>query len=230
MKQLQRTLTLLAIGLLAGGNAFAVSNGDFTVNLVGWDTLGDTSSQSGAALLTNAFDANDDNDANFNFSGTAAAYADVLEAAAGLSYGTLGENAYEGALLKQTFTVNAGDTLSFQWNFLSNEVGAAFSQPDFAFVVINNAVTQLGGVPQASVTPGLNSFAAQTGWNTFSQTFANAGSVTLALGVVDATDYITTSALMVDQVTLSAVPEPGALMLLGAGMVFSGWLERRRRG
>lgn len=220
-------LAALAAGLLSGGNAFAVTNGDFTVSLAGWDAVGDASVQSSAALLTTAYDANDDVAGNFNFSGASAQDAPVLESQAGLTSGALG-NAWDGSLIKQTFTVNAGDTLSFQWNFLSNE--GTSGQPDFGFVVINGALTQLGSVAQASVTPGLNGFAAQTGWNTFSQTFANAGSVTLALGVVDANDVVTTSALMVDQVTLSAVPEPGALMLLGAGLVASGWSQRRRRG
>ncbi len=232
MKQAQRhliALAALAAGLFSGGNAFAVTNGDFSIDLAGWDAVGDASVQSSAALLTSAYDAGDDPSGNFHFSGASAQDAPVLEAQAGLTSGALG-NAWDGSLIKQTFTVNAGDTLSFQWNFLSNEVGAEFSQPDFAFVVINGALTQLGGVAQATLSPGLNGFAAQTGWNTFSQTFANADTVTLALGVVDVNDTVTTSALMVDQVTLSAVPEPGALMLLGAGMVFSGWSQRRRRG
>jgi len=234
MKQAQRhliALAALAAGLFSGGNAFAVTNGDFTVSLAGWDAVGDASVQSSVALLTSAYDAGDDASGNFNFSGNPAVdtQVDGLETLAGLNANALG-NAWDGSLIKQTFTVNAGDTLSFQWNFLSNEVGAEFSQPDFAFVVINGALTQLGGVAQATLSPGLNGFAAQTGWNTFSQTFANADTVTLALGVVDVNDTVTTSALMVDQVTLSAVPEPGALMLLGAGMVFSGWSQRRRRG
>lgn len=230
MKQAQRhliALATLAAGMLCGGNAFAVTNGDFSIDLAGWDAVGDASVQSGAALLTSAYDAGDDASGNFNFSGASAQDAPLLESQAGLASGALG-NAWDGSLIKQTFTVNAGDTLSFQWNFLSNEDGVS-GQPDFGFVVIGGTLTQLGGVAQATITPGLNGFAAQTGWNTFSQTFANAGSVTLALGVVDVNDTVTTSALMVDQVTLSAVPEPGALMLLGAGMVFTGWSQRRRR-
>jgi hypothetical protein len=229
MKQLQRTLTLLAMGLLAGGNAFAVNNGDFTVDLVGWDTLGDASVQGGAALLSNAYDAADDNGNSFNFSGTAAVDAPVLEAAAGLASGTLSSTGWDGSLLQQSFAVNAGDTLSFNWNFLSNEPGQNDIRPDFAFVVINGVLTQLGSVALATTQPGLNGFAAQTGWSTFSQTFASAGNVTLALGVVDVDDVTVSSALLVDQVTLAAVPEPGALVLLGAGLVFSGWSQRRRR-
>lgn len=230
MKHAQRhllALAALAAGLLSAGNAFAVTNGDFSVSLAGWDAAGDVSVQSGAALLTTAYDGTDDDTlGSFNFSGFAAVDAPVIESAAGLASGALG-NAWDGSLIKQTFTVNAGDTLSFQWNFLSNEPVLG-NLPDFGFVVIDGTVTQLGGVAQATVTPGLNGFAAQTGWNTFSQTFANAGTVTLALGVVDADDVVTTSALMVDQVTLSAVPEPGALVLLGAGLVASGWTRRRR--
>jgi len=232
MKQFPRSLAVLATlatGLLTGGNALAVTNGDFTLNLVGWDALGDASSQGGTALLTTAFDASDDTGGNFNFSGVAAADAPVLETAAGLGAGSLSSTGWDGSLIQQSFAVNAGDTLQFNWNFLSNEPAQASSKPDFAFVVINGTLTQLGSVAQATTQPGLTGFAAQTGWSTFSQTFASAGNVTLSLGVVDAEDVTVSSALLVDQVTLSAVPEPGALLLLGTGLVCSGWSRRRRR-
>jgi hypothetical protein len=44
--------------------------------------------------------------------------------------------AIEGSAIKQTFTANAGQTLSFSWNFLTNESVGNDANPnfnDFAF-------------------------------------------------------------------------------------------------
>ncbi len=233
---LKAGLIATTMGLLFAGNAMAaVTNGGFAGNsLTGWSTLGDVTTASGGAFLTTAsLEFQDDftEDAGtFNASGTSA-YDVALggfEAFAGLNAGDLDspDFAYEGSLLKQTFTVNAGDTLSFNWNMFTNE-GAAGA--DYAFVAINGALTTLATASNASLASVPYSFS--TGASVFSQTFASASSVTLAFGVVDLGDYGVTSALWLDNVALTAaVPEPETYAMLLAGLGFIVASSRRKNG
>ena len=233
---LKAGLIATTMGLLFAGNAMAaVTNGGFAGNsLTGWSTMGDVTTASGGAFLTTAsLEFQDDftEDAGtFNASGTSA-YDVALggfEAFAGLNAGDLDspDFAYEGSLLKQTFTVNAGDTLSFNWNMFTNE-GAAGA--DYAFVAINGALTTLANASNASLASVPYSFS--TGASVFSQTFASASSVTLAFGVVDLGDYGVTSALWLDNVALTAaVPEPETYAMLLAGLGFIVASSRRKNG
>ncbi len=232
---LKAGLIATTVGLLFAGNAMAaVTNGGFAGNsLTGWSTLGDVTTQSGGAFLTTAsLDFQDDfpEDAGtFNASGTAA-YDIALggfEAFAGLNAGDLDtpDFAYEGSLLKQTFSVNAGDTLSFNWNMFTNEGTSA----DYAFIAINGVLTKLAPASDAIIPSVPYDFS--TGASVFSQSFAAASSVTLAFGVVDLTDYGVTSALWLDNVQLVAapVPEPETYAMLLAGLGLMGAVARRRK-
>ncbi len=230
---LKAGLIATTVGLLLAGNAMAaVTNGGFAGNsLTGWSTLGDVTTASGGAFLTTAsleFQDDFSEDAGtFNASGTSA-YDVALggfEAFAGLNAGALDspDFAYEGSLLTQTFSVNAGDTLSFNWNMFTNEGTNA----DYAFVAINGVLTTLATASNANVASVPYSFS--TGASVFSQTFANASSVTLAFGVVDLGDYGVTSALWLDNVALTAaVPEPETYAMLLAGLGFIVASSRRK--
>lgn len=230
---IKQTLLAASLGLLFAGNALALGNGDFSSGLTGWNTLGDVAVQSGAALMTTAsVDFEDDFPAvagAFNASGVAAADIAVIETSLGLAAYALDLNAVdsasEGSLLKQIFNVDAGDTLSFDWNFFTNEgVGA-----DYAFVSINGNVTTLASVAAADVA-GVT-YAWSTGVTAFSQVFAAATTVDLAFGVVDRSDYTVTSALTIDNVTVIAAPVPEAdtYALMGLGLGLVGLLARRRK-
>lgn len=222
---LKASLIAATAGLMFAGNAMAaVTNGGFAGNsLTGWNTLGDVATQSGGAFLTTASLFDDDfpeDAATFNASGTSA-YDIALggfESFAGLNAGALDtpDFAFEGSLLTQTVSINAGDTLSFNWNFFTNEGTSA----DYAFVAINGVVSVLAPA-QSALIPSVP-FDFSTGASLFSQTFATASSVTLAFGVVDLTDYSVTSALWLDNVQLTAaVPEPEtyAMLLAGLGII-----------
>ena len=235
---LKSSVIAAVIAILFASNATAaVTNGGFAGNsLTGWSFLGDVTTQSGGAFLTTASLTNQDDfpeDAGtFNASGLSA-YDIALggfEAFAGLNAGELDapDFAYEGSLLKQTFSVNAGDTLSFNWNMFSNEGGELSPNPDYAFVAINGAFIKLSSASSAVIPSVPYDFS--TGAGAFNQTFANASSVTLAFGVVDLTDYGVTSALWLDNVKLVAapVPEPETYALLLAGLGLIGAVSRRR--
>jgi len=228
------SLITLALATLSAP-ALAVSNGQFTQGLNGWDTLGDVSVQSPNTLvLTSALDATDDLGGSFNFSGAPAQMAlnvGGVEEFAGLSIGALNgvnpglDEAAEGSVARQMFSVQAGDTLSLSWQLLTNEQGPD-AKSDLGFLVLNGTLFELALAPNATGAGALG-FAAGTGWSTFTHTFTQSGLASLALGVVDRGDFVTTSALAVQNVSITPVPEPRtwALVLGGAAVL----LAARRR-
>lgn len=231
MNTMQRRVLALTLGALFAAPALALDNGTFDTDLAGWSTAGDVAWRAGTAVLTTAFDASDDGGTNFNRSGTAPALAGGdLEAFAGLGATALDGpvQAYEGSAIRRSFTVSAGDVLSFDWRLLTND-GA---MPDRAFVALDGvfAAAGLADATAAQAAGAALGYGAGTGWASFSHTFASSGTHTLALGVVDAGDYVGSSALQLDNVMLSPVPEADglALALAGAGLLAAG--GRRRRG
>lgn len=204
-KLMSRACALAA--LLAAAQAHALD----------WTLLGDVQHTGDALALTTAYD--DADEGPFNLSGTAAAWIDQVEAAAGVAQGALDlpdEPAYEGSLARTTFTVAAGDTLSFNWSFSTLET--LFQ--DRAFAVVNGQLFTLA--TRAGAVPGSG---------TFSITFASPGTATLALGVVDTGDVLGVSSLNVQNVTLAPVPEPAgwALWLGGAALLAGVGRMRRQR-
>jgi hypothetical protein len=130
-----------------------------------------------------------------------------IESFLGLSSGTLdglgNGNATEGSAIKQTFSGTAGQTLTFDWNFLTNETTPA-SFNDFAFIsLFPGGNSTLADTNSRFPLLGNNvSFNSETGFNTFSFSLPDDGDYTLGLGVVDVNDTIVDSALLVDNVNL----------------------------
>lgn len=175
-------------------------------------------------------------------SGNFAAPASDLETFLGLSSGSLSNvgngPAVEGAAIKQTFTAKAGDIISFDFNFGTLETpGTDFN--DFAFLTLNSDVFKLADTTSTTVSPldppnfgprrggvlETTSFAGRTGIRTFSTKIQNTGTYTLGIGVVDAgADRFVPSALLVDNIKLTSVPEPASTLgvltfgALGAGL------------
>lgn len=225
----------------ASGTAQAqVTNGGFNTNLNGWTTFGDASVQAGAPegtgqlwLTTDAVaDAN-----SRNLSGTdplATGITGGLEESVGLTIGALDPTdnfAAEGSGVSQSFAANAGDTLSFSWNFLTADDGSSTDFADYAFVVLDGQLIQLASVANATLGSGAAGYLSETGLQTFSFSFAAGGTHQISFGVADVGDYTVTSALAVDavQLTASAVPEPAPTALLAAGLALLGWRTRQRR-
>jgi hypothetical protein len=253
--RLARTVVLLG-GLMAGTLAHAsITNGNFATGLSGWQTFGDvaalSSSPTGLGLpinsstlvLSTATLGSDDYpfaDGHYNVSGHDAGVIGTpggLEDFVGAPIGSLDPDPvnhtsflWEGSAARQSFTVQAGDTLSVTWNLLSADRDFA----DSAFVVIDThtanglQVLALGDASQA--TQALNGNLLQTGPQQFSYTFANAGTVTLSLGVADLNAPDQSTLLTVNQVQLtSAVPESGTTALALAGLLACGLFLRRQR-
>ncbi len=127
----------------------------------------------------------------------------------------------EGSGLQQTFSAGLGDTLSFDWNFLTNEsVGTAAVEDntfpffnDFAFVSVRTDSGLVFIEPLAdtqsifSDTEPDNFFDKETGFGTFEYLVPTAGEYTVGFGVVDVSIDGTgerVSALLVDDVEVAA--------------------------
>ncbi len=138
------------------------------------------------------------------------------------------------------FTVGAGDTtLTFQYDFLSNEPAQQTPRNDFAFDAIFTTV----GALQGSVNNFVNQTAAtslfgpqspfifHTGYQTLSLNVSGLapGTYDLGIGVTDVTNTSHASGLLIDNVQVSAVPEPSTLGLIVAGAAGFAAIRRRIR-
>lgn len=210
--------------------------------LDGWDAAGDVALASEhTIMLTTAYDAFDDAQGSVVVGQGAIAAQQVggLEERAGLAIGaldtTVGDalhQATEGSVISRTFTITPGATLSFRWQILSNE-GAHHGLPDLAFVSLGGQLIELG-TPAIADFQGFAGFERGSGWLNFSHTFDAASiggghtSLRLSLGVVDRGDTSTSTALAIQNVTVSAVPEPATWGLVFGGLLAS-LVARRSR-
>ncbi|MEL7038578.1 MAG: hypothetical protein AAFO04_23635 [Cyanobacteria bacterium J06592_8] len=148
-----------------------------------------------------------------------------VEAFLGLDLGSLdtlsGQDLTSGSAIQQAFTANAGDLLTFDWNFLTDENTPTFFN-DLAFVSISSLST-LADTTFPTFVSSLTPFNEETGFQPFSFTVPSNGTYTLGIGVVDAVDTVVDSGLLIDNVALKrvTVPEPTSIFSLISLGVFS---------
>ena len=234
---LNRLLHPLLVGaaIAASGTsvkAQQIDNAGFENGLASWAVTGDASTQGSAPeglsqlWLTSASSLGQDDFplaiGTLNRSGIGAAAAGVpggIEAAVGLQFGALdpdhanGIDAYEGSAASRSLTANAGDVLSFSWNF-----GTTDTFNDYAFFVVDGQLVTLADITQATLATSFLGNRFETGVATYRHTFLSAGPHQISFGVVDVGDFNATSTLAVDNVRISAVPEAPALLMLLAGL------------
>ncbi|MBD2772319.1 hypothetical protein [Iningainema tapete] len=238
---LSTTLTVFVSLVLSNTAKAAIINGDFENGFNGWQTIGDSRVEGTQAFLSNAFNEVVSIDANGREirSGNAVPATFItgvaensLEGFLGLSQffgdNSLGQ-AIEGSAIGQTFTAQAGQTLSFAWNFLTDESTGSNADPnynDFAFATISNnsenLFFRLADTTGDLTNSSSQNFFAETGFKTFSYTLPTNGEYTLGIGVVDVGERTVISGLFVDRVQAQAVPETSSavtLLILGMGGV-----------
>jgi hypothetical protein len=231
--------------LATPAQAFGVSNGSFeTGSFTDWNTLSsgnqavlDNTAICGSATPCSGSPTNGTFGALLTTPGTA--NVSSLETFLGLTPGTLiASNVTGGSAVSQTFTLDTAGTLSFNWNFLTNEtLRTPTANNDFASYFLNSTgfVTCTGTdnctiippnygfspeVPLGSalggnlVSSSTQSFDADTGFNTVSLSLL-AGTYTLKFLVADSNDLSVSSGLLVDNVAFQPVPEPAITSWLG---------------
>jgi hypothetical protein len=207
-----------------------VTNGGFeSGDLTGWSHLGYTLAQTSSIGVTptaGTYQGFIDNTGNF--SASAAAVATALGVSgptiAGLGAGT----PTTGSAISQTLTVTAGDVLTFDWNFLTDEHNEGVAYNDFVIYTIDSSAFFLASrdstfftLDLASPPPG---FDGQTHWATESYTFTSSGTFNVGYAVFNVGDAGHDSVLLVDAVSIT--PEPASLGLLVIGA--AGLLRRVR--
>ena len=155
-----------------------------------------------------------------NVSGTDATTAANVETFLGLNAGTLttnGANLSDASSFKLVrITLNVGDVVSFNYNFLTNATAA--DGQDFSFVTLQRgggdpAFQVLANVAAAASVSTSSLFDHETGSVLFALApVTTAGTYTLGFGVTDAFDDAVGSGLLIDNVQINAVPEPSALV------------------
>lgn len=235
MVRCSRLTIMVSIFLLAGAGSCGEAkagfiNGGFeTGDFTGWSTIGS------ASIQTDAFGAGppQGNYQAFLSNGTGAVSSANLESFLGLSAGSLDAlgngTTTTGSGLSQSITANAGDVVTFQWDFLTNE-DTPSTNNDFSFVSIKSLQT-LADTNYPNFISSNTSFLSETGFQTFSYTIPTAGTYKVGVGVVNVGDTSVESGLLVDNfvLTASAVPEPGSLVLGGLGALGVLTIYNRRR-
>ncbi|MDP8962930.1 MAG: PEP-CTERM sorting domain-containing protein [Cyanobacteriota bacterium] len=200
----------IASSLVAAQSADAcqVTNGGFEqADFTGWETIGRArieTSKYGSGPTEGSQQAQLD---TFSLQTV-----DIVELANFLHIGVndltnLGE-VYEGSALSTTFTVNAGDVLSFDWNFMTDDIQSEGFN-DFAFVTLSQAGhTKLADTFSAFPSSLINStdFYYQTGFKNYTYTFTAGGTYSFGLGVVDVGDGAFDSGLLIDNVSVMRSP------------------------
>lgn len=184
----------------------SIENGSFeTGDFINWRTIGDTSIETEdlgifpsegtyQALLTNGYSDAGGSVVDLDLE-------EFLDLVPGTLDGLVGGDATEGSVIKQTFTVEAGDIVSFDWNFLTNELTPDATYNDTAFITVNGFTLELADTGANFVdAPDVPDFLEQTGTQNLTFSIAEAGTYTIGFGVVDVGDAIVDSGLVVDNV------------------------------
>jgi hypothetical protein len=130
-----------------------------------------------------------------------------------------------GSALYQSFSGNAGDTLSFSWDYVATDY-IPYNDPSFALLIgPSNSVSVLASIHGLGLPVGTSG---HSGWQSYSATLGSSGNYTLAFVTTNDKDEILDSHLFIDNVAgscnptcpppVNKVPEPGTLAIFGLGL------------
>ena len=222
---------------------YGINNGNFEDGFNGWEVLGATTIQPRQGRNASTPAPNDDSK-GLIINDTLAVPAGEIEEFLGLAPDSLTELSpdvefiAQGSAIKQTFQANAGDVITFDFNFLTDEFLAEPDFPplnDFSFVSLSNNVSDdilLEILADTFFEPFVDSptaFDQETGTQLFSIEIPETGIYTLGFGVTDADDFGFLSGLAVDNVALASTPEPTTTIGLFATVFGAFSLLKRKR-
>ncbi|MEO0513861.1 MAG: PEP-CTERM sorting domain-containing protein [Planctomycetota bacterium] len=136
------------------------------------------------------------------------------------------EGATEGSAVRRTFEVLTPTTLTFDYAFLTDELDQPSDFSDTAFFSLDGELFLLGNVETAAdftTLSGVTGFDGVIPYQTFSIPL-DVGIHTIGFGVVDVSDTIVNSALLIDNIVVSPEPTTAMLLVLTTGCVM---LRRR---
>ncbi|MCE5264166.1 MAG: retention module-containing protein [Deltaproteobacteria bacterium] len=116
---------------------------------------------------------------------------------------------FTGSGINTTLTVNAGDVITFNWSFDTDD--AVLYGNDFGFVVVNGGVAKLADISQVGDDNA-------TGWGTVTFTAVETGPLQIGFGVMNTGDAAGDSHLLIDKLTVN-----GAVVQGFESGDFAGW-------
>lgn len=233
---MHRAIVVSAIFFSGIAQATVVSSDFESGSLGSWSSIGDVSMFTGdpaVAPIEGTYSAH-------LMNGPGSVSDTLVEDFLGLSNGTLdsfsaglsaGTDVNQGSAMSYTYSGNAGDVVSFDFIYLTDEALNNPNYNDFAFASINGVLLVADTYADGTSYIADNSSAywgwASTGVLSFEYTIGSTGTIDIGLGVLQVTDPTVNTVLLVDNFAITAVPVPAAVWMFMSGLGFLGWRHRR---